>query len=379
MTNLKFYGERIFTGAGSLAIIKELEASRVMVVTGKTAMFKNGAMAKIEKIMTDRDLPYQIYSGIGPNPDVATVLDGLKSMNAFDPDLVIAIGGGSAIDAAKVMTLMCEYKDLTLEAIRKGQAPTKREKIRLVAIPSTSGTATEVTRAAVITFPDEDLKIGLKTEAFIPDIAVLDGELTLSMPKNVVAESGLDALTHALESYINKNANDFTKAMSKGALEGLLKNLRSSYHTGNVKDRQAVHNFQCLAGFAFQNAGLGMDHGISHSMGGHFGMGHGLLNAIGLPYVIAYNMRDQEVKKDLDDLSQSIGKDILAEIKALNKELGVPHSFQEAGIDEAVFLSDYDRLLDNALKGSTIRNPVTMDQEEMDKVLKSIYYGKILF
>ncbi len=379
MTNLKFYGERIFTGAGTLAIIKELEASRVMVVTGKTAMFKNGAIARIEKILTDRDLPYQIYSGIGANPDVDVVLDGLKSMTAFDPDLVIAIGGGSAIDAAKVMTLMCEYKDLTLEAIRKGQAPNKREKIKLVAIPSTSGTATEVTRAAVITFPEEGLKIGLKTEAFIPDIAVLDGELTLSMPRNVVVESGLDALTHALESYINKNANDFTKAMSKGALEGLLKNLPSSYHTGDLVSRQAVHNFQCLAGFAFQNAGLGMDHGISHSLGGHFGMGHGLLNAIGLPYVIEYNMRDQGVKKDLDDLSQSIGKDLLDEIKALNKELGVAHSFQEAGIDEAIFLRDYERLLANALKGSTVRNPVAMDQDEMDKVLKSIYYGKILF
>ncbi len=379
MMNLKFYGERIISGPGSLASIEKLEAKRIMVVTGKSAMFKNGAISKIKKILEARDLEYQIYSGIGSDPDIDTVLDGLKSMKAFEPDLVLAIGGGSAIDAAKVMTLMCEYQDLTIEVLRTGQAPQKRKKIRLVAIPSTSGTATEVTRAAVVTFPDQGLKIGLKTEAFIPDIAILDGELTLSMPQNVVAESGLDALTHALESYINKNANDFTKAMSKGALEGLLKNLPSSYHKGDLESRQHVHNFQCLAGFAFQNAGLGMDHGISHSIGGHFGMGHGLLNAIGLPYVIAYNSRDQGVKEDLKALSQSIGKDILSEIKALNKELRVPKSFQEAGIDETIFRRDYEGLLDNALKGSTIRNPVLMDRAEMDKVLKSIYYGKVLF
>lgn len=379
MKHLKFYGERIITGPGSLGHIKELPAKRIMIVTGKSAMFKNGAIAKIETILKERKLEYSIYSGVGSDPDIATVLDGLKKMKAFQPDLVIAIGGGSAIDAAKVMTLLCEYKDLAIADMRSGKAPTKREKIKLVAIPSTSGTATEVTRAAVITFPEDNLKVGLKTEAFIPDIAILDGELTLSMPQKIVRESGMDAITHALESYINKNADDFTKAMAKGALLGLLKNLRQSYHQGDLESRQHVHNFQCLAGFSFQNAGLGMDHGISHAIGGYFGISHGLLNAIGLPYVIAYNLRDDQVQEDLRELSQSIGKDILSEIKDLNGQLEIPHSFLETGIDESLFLNNYDLLLENALKGSTVRNPVKMNKVEMDKVLKSIYYGKILF
>ena len=300
-------------------------------------------------------------------------------MKAFNPDVVIAIGGGSVLDAAKVMTLICEYDGLTIEAIKTGQAPEKRERIKLVAIPTTSGTASEVTRAAVITFPAENIKIGLKTKAFIPDLAILDGELAMSMPSTVMVESGMDALTHGLEAYINKNADDFTKTMARGADEGLLKYLPQSKESGDIDSRQHVHNFSCLAGFAFQNAGLGMDHGIAHAFGGRFGTSHGLLNAIALPYVLEYNQQDPQVAEDLERLSRLIDKNIIAEIKDLNQSFGIPNSFQAAGIPAEQFKAHYDELLKNSLLGSTQRNPVKMNAVEMDKVLTSIYYGEKKF
>lgn len=377
MKDLKFLGDRIITGPGSLSFVEKLEEKRFFIVTGKTAMFKNGVIDRLQALLTGKEVG--LYSGIGKNPDVESVIQGTRAMKAFAPEVVLAVGGGSVIDAAKVMTLLSEYEDLNLFDIRAGKAPQKRHRIRLVAIPSTSGTAAEVTRAAVITFPAENIKIGLKTESFIPDLAILDGELTLSMPKSVMVESGMDALTHAIEAYINKNADDFSKAIAKGAFEGLIKNLRNSYYQGDIESRQHVHNYQCLAGFSFQNAGLGMDHGIAHALGGRFGTGHGLLNAIGLPYVIAYNKRDQQVNKDLQALSALIGRDVMEEIKDLNREFGVPDSFKDAGISEIDFLADYQSILKNALQGSTARNPVKMNAEEMDKVLKSIYYGKISF
>ena len=379
MSSLKFCGDEIITGPGTLDAIKKIAGQRFFIVTGKTALFRNGTIKRVEALLKESARDYDILSGIGANPSVLDVEAGLIKMKDFNPDVVVAIGGGSVLDAAKVMTLMCEFDGLTIEAIRTGQAPEKRERIKLVAIPSTSGTASEVTRAAVITFPAENLKIGLKTTAFIPDVAILDGELAMSMPSTVMVESGMDALTHGLEATINKNGDDFTKTMAKGAVEGLLKYLRQSFESGDIESRQHVHNFSCLAGFAFQNAGLGMDHGIAHAFGGRFGTSHGLLNAIALPYVLEYNQQDPQVAEDLEQLSRLIGKNIIAEIKDLNKTFGIPSSFQAAGIPEEQFKAHYDELLKNSLMGSTQRNPIKMDTSEMDKVLTSIYYGEKKF
>jgi len=379
VSSLKFCGDEIITGPGTLNAIKKIAGQRFFIVTGKTALFRNGTIKRAEAFLKESSKDYDILGGIGANPSVLDVETGLIKMKAFNPDVVIAIGGGSVLDAAKVMTLMCEYDGLTIETIKTGQAPEKRERIKLVAIPSTSGTASEVTRAAVITFPEENIKIGLKTKAFIPDIAILDGELALSMPPNVMAESGMDALTHGLEAMINKNADDFTKTIAKGAVEGLLTHLRQSFERGDIESRQHVHNFSCLAGFAFQNAGLGMDHGIAHAFGGRFGTSHGLLNAIALPYVLEYNRQDPQVAEDLEQLSRLIGKNIIAEIRDLNKTFGIPSSFQAAGIPAEQFKVHYNELLKNSLMGSTQRNPVKMDASEMDKVLISIYYGEKKF
>lgn len=379
MSSLKFCGDEIITGPGTLDAIKKIDGQRIFMVTGKSALFRNGTIKRAEGLLKESNKDYDILSGIGANPSVLDVEAGLIKMKDFNPDVVIAIGGGSVMDAAKVMALMCEYQGLTIEAIKNGQAPEKRERIKLVAIPTTSGTASEVTRAAVITFPEEKIKIGLKTKAFIPDLAILDGELALSMPNGVMVESGMDALTHGLEAYINKNADDFTKTMARGAVEGLIRHLRQSFENGDIESRQHVHNFSCLAGFAFQNAGLGMDHGIAHAFGGRFGSSHGLLNAIALPYVLEYNQQDPAVAEDLERLSRLIGKNIIDEIKVLNQDFGIPSTFQAAGIPEEQFKAHYEELLKNSLLGSTQRNPVKMDAAQMDKVLLSIYYGEKKF
>lgn len=379
MKALKFNGSEIITGPGSIDKLKEIQAERIFVVTGKGSMFKNGTIGRIEEMFESSGKTWEILSGIGGNPTRTEVEAGTEKMKAFGPDAVVAVGGGSAIDAAKVMTLLCDCPSLTIDEIKGGHAPSRRERIQLIAVPSTSGTASEVTRAAVVTFEEEKIKVGLKTTAFIPDIAILDGELTLSMPKHVMVETGMDALTHALESYINKNNDDFCKMISKGAVEGLCRWLPESFEKADIESRQHVHNYQCYAGMAFQNSGLGMDHGIAHAFGGRFGTSHGLLNAVALPYVLKYNARDPEVKADLDELSRVIGEEIIGKVEALNEQFGVPVSFKDMGISEEDFETYYDSLLDNSMKGSTVRNPVKMTVEAMDLVLKSIYRGEILF
>ncbi|RBP70001.1 hypothetical protein DES36_10152 [Alkalibaculum bacchi] len=377
---MRLHGIEYVSYPGSLEYIKELKYKKYFIVTGKSSMFKNGTIPRLEKILEEDNCQYSVFSGIGANPTASEVVAGVNEMKVFKPDAVIGLGGGSAIDASKVMALLYEHPELNFEIIRKSLDINISRNIGLIAIPSTSGTGSEMTKTSVISFGEDNIKIGLKTYNFIPDYAILDGEITLSMPKEVVAQTGMDAMTHAVECYTNKKLEDFSEVLCRGAVEGLFEYLPLSYEKGDITSRQKVHNYQSMAAMAFHNIGLGMDHGISHSIGGMFHYGHGLINAVGLPYVLSYNSRDPLVKERLDKLAKAIGQgNFIESIKNLNDRLNIPKSFKEMGISEEAFLSHYDVVLDNAMLGSTRANPVKMTREEMDKVLKSIYYGKILF
>ncbi|WP_094603044.1 Aldehyde-alcohol dehydrogenase [Sporomusa silvacetica DSM 10669] len=379
MKKLVLGGQSIITGCGSIAELSNVKASRAFIVTGGSAMQTSGVIAKIEGIFKANGCKTCIYGGIGKNPDTQAVLDGLSIMREFEPDLLLAVGGGSPIDAAKVMGLFYEYPELDFAAAQTGELPAARKSLLFVAIPSTSGTGTEVTKAAVITFRELELKIGLKTPAFIPDLAILDPDITMTMPSNVVAETGMDALTHAVEAYINRNLDDFSEVLAKGAVAGLLTWLPVSYHEKNKESREKVHHYQCIAGLAFENTGLGMAHGISHAVGGKFDLGHGLINAIALPYVLAYNAQEEFVGARLDELARSIGRkgrqEFITAVKELNQQLAIPAGLAQAGVDRVSFEEGFDELTANCLKGSTRVNPVPVTKEQMAGILKELYQG----
>lgn len=377
---LRLHGKEIITGPGTLKAVTTLAFKRYFIVTGKGSMFENGAIARLETYLKETSSETCVYAGIGANPTTEEVNGGLAAMKEFAPQCVIAIGGGSAIDAAKVMALLYENTDLNVEALTGDVLNRERKNLYLVAIPSTSGTATEVTKTAVLTYPKQELKIGIKAYGLIPDLAILDGELTLSMPPHVVAETGMDAMTHALECYINRNCDEFGDVLAAGAAEGLLTWLPRSYTQGDLESRQKVHIYQSMAGTVFHNIGLGMDHGISHALGGKYGYGHGLLNAIGLPFVLAYNRKDPEVDEKLKTLEGRLGvADLVETLIQLNQTLNIPPSLKDLGLKEAVYEGHRQGLVEKALLGSTKSNPIPMEKETMKKVLDSLFYGKILF
>ena len=225
------------------------------------------------------------------------------------------------------------------------------------------------------TFKEKDIKIGIKTTAFIPDIAILDSNLTMSMPKNIAAETGMDALTHLIESYINKNIDYYTECISEGAIINLIHALPSSCLNGDSESRDRVHVYQSVAGSVLTNVGLGMAHGIAHAFGGKYDLGHGLLNGICLPYVLLWNKKDPDVKASLDKLSSLAGEDIISAIINLNDKIGIPKGFYKI-LDEETFKKDLTMLVENSLKGSTQVNPVKISKEDMELILTSIYYGK---
>ncbi len=377
MKQLKLYGDRIITGAGAIDYLKTIEGQRVILVIGGQSTKKNGTLEHVMALLSEAGKTVDVIGGVPKNPDTDIVLSGVEIMKTFKPDTVVAIGGGSPIDAAKVMTLMYEQAQLSFDTILNTDISRMQLETNFIAVPTTSGTGTEVTKAAVITFREQNIKIGLKSEAFIPKVALLDANLTMSMPPNIVAETGLDALTHALECYINHNLDDYTECLAKGAIEGLLKYLPLSYEENTLEAREKVHNYQNIAGMAFHNVGLGMAHGISHAFGGQYDMGHGLLNGICLPYVMDFNRKDQLVNRKLTYLEGVLNCDDLVQvIHDLNKRVGIPTSFQKTGLSEEAFKEDFDKLVENSLKGSTVRNPVQISRLEMETLLELIYYGQ---
>lgn len=379
MKRLMFGGRQLIAGNGSLEYLKDIAAARAFIVTGSKSMLENGTVARIRELLASNRCESAVFSGVAQNPDTQVVLDGLAAMRGFKPDLVIAVGGGSPLDAAKVMALFYEYPDFNFARFSSGDIPACRKQLKLIAIPTTSGTGSEVTKAAVVTFKEQNLKIGLKTAAFIPDIAILDAGLTMSMPDHVVAETGMDAVTHAVEAYINNNLDDFTEVMARGAIEGLLGYLPISYQDKTIGSREKVHHFQSLAGYAFDNVGLGMAHGIAHAIGGKFNLGHGLINAIALPYVLEYNARSPLVQEKLTRLARAVGANhFTGAIRKLNAVLQIPDSFAQAGLSKEQFFDHFSELVENSLKGSTRANPVLVGAEDMAGILTSIYEGSSL-
>lgn len=376
MKELKLCGESIVMGQGAIEAVKDISGNRVFIVIGGESMIRNGALDRVTDLLKSSGKSYEIFKGVPKNPDTHIVEDGIEAMKAYGPDTVLAMGGGSPIDAAKVMAVFYEYPELNFGAGGWDTLPQKREKIHLVAVPTTSGTGTEVTRAAVITFRDSDIKIGLKSNAFIPDLAILDPELTLSMPDHVVAETGLDALTHAVECYMNHGLDDFTECLAVGAIEGLMEYLPLSYRVKSIESREKVHHYQCLAGMAFHNVGLGLSHGISHAIGGRYDLGHGLVNGIILPYAVEFNRHDPSVNAKVVKLEKRLGIDSLEKaIYRLNAEVNLPGSFEEAGLTRENFMADLDLLIENGLKGSTRGNPRPMDEVMMRQMLLDLFEG----
>ena len=379
MRKLVLSGKGILTGEGSLLALKDLKYERALLVTGGNSMIKSGVIARAEKYLQMNGTETDLFSGVPKNPSIEDVLKGLVICRKFKPDVILAIGGGSAMDCAKAILLFYEFPYLNFENVlefnKKGEIPTER-KTGLICVPSTSGTGSEVTRGTVITDPEKELKVPIMTDCLRPDLAILDPEITMTMPDHVAAETGMDALTHAIEAYTNHNLDDFDEGLCSSAIIGIMKWLPVSVFDKTLEAREKVHNYQAMAGIGFANVGLGMVHGIAHSFGAAYNMAHGLTNAIILPYVLRYNSRDAVVREKLAELSYRCHcDDIITEIEKMREKLGIPASFREAGITEEMYREKYDLLLEHAMLGATNVNPVKMTIEEMKKMLNVVYTG----
>ncbi len=378
----------IYHGKDSLEVLKSLEGKKAFIVIGGGSMKRFGFLDKVLSYLKEANMETKVFEGVEPDPSVETVMKGAKEMEEFNPDWIVSIGGGSPIDAAKAMWIFYEYPDFTFEkAIVPFGLPKLRRKAKFVAIPSTSGTATEVTAFSVITDYKAKIKYPLADFEITPDIAIVDPSLAETMPEKLVAHTGMDALTHAIEAYTASLRSNFTDPLALKAIEMVNMHLVNSYK-GDMEARGEMHEAQCLAGMAFSNALLGIVHSMAHKVGAVFHIPHGCANAIFLPYVIKYNRKACEDR--YAQIARHIGlkgeserelTDALIDlINKFNKELNIPSSMKEYGIDENEFKTNLKFIAHNAvLDPCTGSNPREINDETMEKLYTCAYYGSDVY
>ena len=403
--------EKIYFEAGAIQYLEKMpEIERAFIVTDES-MVKLGYVDKILYHLRKREqyVHSEIFSDVESDPSFDTIKRGVKEIEKFKPDVIIALGGGSPIDAAKGMWLFYEQPDADIEGLklkfmdirkRTYKFPKLGEKAKMVAIPTTSGTGSEVTSFAVISDKQQGKKYPLADYELTPDVAIIDPDLVMSLPKKITADTGMDVLTHAIEAYVSNMASDYTDGLSEKAVEIVFEYLYEAYEHGDNKiAREKMHNASTIAGMAFTNAFLGINHSLAHKLGAEFHIAHGRANAILLPYVIRYNsekptkfvsfpkyeyfiadekyanlakkngMKANTIEEGVNSLIENICK--------LNEKLGIPKGLKDEGIDEQEFLSKVDNLADRAFEDQcTTANPRLPLVSELKQILLDAYYGK---
>ena len=381
MRPMKLAGSELLFGEGCLEHIKSMEVKKVTIVIGGSSMLKSGILDKVKGYFTEIGAEIQLVTGVEPDPSFQTVARGAKEMIEFGPDLIVALGGGSVMDAAKTMWIYYEHPELkTLEDILPpNQFPKLREKARFCCIPSTSGTASEVSRSVVISDNETGMKHGLGNMEMMPDIAICDPEVTVSMPARITAETGMDALTHALEALASNRSNYVSNILALQAAIDIIEVLPEAYECGeDLEKREKMLNASMVAGMAFTNVSLGIVHSMAHTLGGYFKVAHGLADAILLPYIIEFNSNNKDAKAIYDNVAEKVGcKDLGQVIKELNIKLNVPKKLNEIITDE----EKYNNLLDEMSKaaladGCTKTNPIIPTVEQFKELFIKAYKGE---
>ena len=402
---------KIYFEEDSIQYLEKMEGiNRAFIVTDPV-MVQLGNVNKILHYLRKREqyCHSEIYSDVESDPSVECIMRGVEAMRAFNPDVIIAIGGGSAIDAAKGMWLFYEHPETSFDGLRQRfldirkrafKFPKLGAKTKLVAIPTTSGTGSEVTSFSVITDKKNgNIKYPLADYALTPDVAIIDPQFTRSMPKSIVADTGLDVLTHAIEAYVSVMASDYTDGLALQATEMVFHYLKASYNGDNLA-REKMHNASCIAGMAFTNAFLGLNHSMAHKLGGEFHIPHGRANAILLPYVIAYNatrptkfaafpkykeyIADERYAKlawrcglcNVGTETQTAVNSLIEAVRKLMKETDRPMTLRDCGISEEEFLAKGDELSYKAFEDQcTTANPVYPLVSEIKELYLKAYYG----
>ncbi|RCX20015.1 alcohol dehydrogenase class IV [Anaerobacterium chartisolvens] len=380
MRPMKLAGTELMFGKGCLEHLKTLKGTKALIVTGGSSMRKSGILQRVIDLLCEAGIKSEVFSGVEPDPFFSTVYSGAEAMKAFGPDIIVGLGGGSAMDAAKAMWVYYEHPELTRlsDIVPPSPIPKLRNKAILVCVPSTSGTASEVSRSVVITDDETHVKYGIGNMEMMPDVAICDPEVTVTMPPSITAETGMDALTHALEALVSKRANYLSNILSIAAAKDIIRFLPKAYNDGsNVEYREIMLNASMTAGLAFTNVSLGIVHSMAHTLGSFFGIPHGLADAVLLPYVMAFNQAEESAADIYTALAKELGSDnLISVVKELNSALGIAGSLSGLIKDSAAYMEKLDEMAEMAKNdGCTKTNPVIPTVQQLKALFVQAYSG----
>lgn len=381
MNDTRFFQVKpaIYYGIGAINQVGKFDFKQVCIVTDE-GMVKFGILKMLTDVLDAQGIKYHVFSDVEPDPSTEIVQKGLTHILMEKPDALIALGGGSSIDSAKAIIYYCyNFKKIFFE-----EAYIKKP--YFIAMPTTAGTGSEVTEYAVITDKQNNTKIPLTDDLMMPDAAILEPKLLESVPAGSTAATGMDVLTHAIESYVSTGNNPFSRCYASKAVELVFKSLYECYVNGkNLEAKASMQIASCMAGIAFNSSGLGICHSLAHAIGAQWHLPHGLANAIVLPYVIRFNGQEDRAEHLFNRLLSAVGvpnitgnatEVMYTSVATLAKELNIPVSLQAKGIDEADFKANRDSIIAKAMKDvCTQTNPIIPTAEQMGQVLDQVYYG----
>ena len=393
----------LYHGKGALEALKTFKGKKAIICVGGGSMKRFGFLQKAEDYLKEAGMEVKLFEGIEPDPSVETVMKGAAVMQEFEPDWIVAMGGGSPIDAAKAMWIKYEYPDITFEDMCKVFGiPALRNKAHFCAISSTSGTATEVTAFSIITDYEKGIKYPIADFEITPDVAIVDPDLAETMPQKLVAHTGMDAMTHAIEAYVSIMATDYTDGLAMKAVKMVFENLPSAYENGanDPIAREHMANASCMAGMAFANAFLGLNHSMAHKLGAFHHLPHGVANAVILTEVMRYNAAEVPTKMGTfsqyqyphalaryaelgrfagcqGNTDEEVFENFLAKLEVLKEKIGIKKTIKDYGIDEKYFLDTLDEMTEQAFNDQcTAANPRYPLMKEIKEMYLKCYYGK---
>lgn len=377
---VKLYGAgALYHGPKSIESLKTITGTRTVIVTGHSSTRENGSLQRVCDMLHENGLVCDVFSGVESDPSIDTVRKGAAFMQEKQPDWIIGLGGTSSIDAAKAMWVLYEHPELPFETMIKPFAiPALRNKARFVAIPTTSGTGTETTSLAVITDRVKGVKYPIASHELQPDLAIVDGDLCQSMPADITANTGMDALTHCIEAYVSNVEDNYADAFAKGGIQLIFANLKNAVENpDNLAYRQSMHDASALAGYAFTNSWLGIVHSMAHQMGAIFGIPHGRANALALPNVMRYNAKATDRFEDWPTDGAFFRLRVYQGCRKSEKDIHVPASIKEYGIAREDWMKEVHRMAENAhLDVCTSFNPRPATVEDLEKLYIALYEGE---
>ncbi len=382
MRPVKLAGEQLIWGQGCLSHLATLKGKKAVIVLGGHSMQKAGFVEKAAGYLRQAGMEVALFEGVEPDPHLSTVKRGAQFMLEEKPDWIIGMGGGSTMDAAKCMWVFYEHPELERleDFMRPNCVPPLRKKAKYCCIPSTSGTASEVSRSIVITDDRTGAKVGIGDMEMMPDVAICDPLITTTMPKSITAQTGMDALTHAIEALTSTRAHFLSDVLAGYAAKEIFAYLPKAYEDGeNIEYREHMLNASMVAGLAFTNVSLGLVHSFAQTLGGMYVLPHGLGDAIILPYIIEFNYADPHSLQVYQTLAKELGvDDLAAAVRDLNEKLGIPRTVKEAlNTTEEAYMSRLSEIADGALKdGCTKTAPIIPEKSVMEELARRIYTGR---